>query len=182
MPSYLNYALRPLKLADAELIRGWRNSDRVRANMYTDAYIAESEHLAWLERTLKRDDAVYLVFEFMGKPFGLVYFTEIDREAGRCDLGFYLGDAPMPPGLGGILEFFALEYAFDRLGIRKLCAEVLAFNEAVLRVHKHFQLNQEGVLVEHVMKNGELTDVILFSMFASQWPSIEQRMKKLLFR
>lgn len=182
MANHADFALRPMGPGDAEMVRGWRNSERVRANMYTDAHIPADAHRRWLEGVLGAETCVYLVFERLGRPHGLVYFTGIDRAAGRAELGYYLGDGPAPPGLGGYLEFFALEHAFEVLGLRKLCAEVLAFNRAVLAVHDRFGLNREGLLVEHVLKNGELVDVVLLSMFRRQWESVGETMRRLLFR
>ena len=38
--------LRPVLESDLGLIRQWRNSERIRANMFTDHIISSEEHLA----------------------------------------------------------------------------------------------------------------------------------------
>ena len=88
-----------------------------------------------------------------------------------CDWGFYIGEQTAPKGLGTVLGYKALEYIFEQLKMRKVCAEVLDYNEASIHFHKKLGFIEEGRLQEHVFKDGAYHDVILMGMFAENWPT-----------
>jgi UDP-4-amino-4,6-dideoxy-N-acetyl-beta-L-altrosamine N-acetyltransferase len=137
--------------------------------MYTDHVITMDEHREWFERLRKEPDPTFLVFEYKDKLIGVVNVTQIDRRNGKCYWGFYVGDPEAPRGSGTILGYFGLNYIFDVLKIRKLCAEAFAFNEASIRFHKRLGFVEEGLLARHVQKNGRYEDVISFALFADDW-------------
>ena len=45
------------------------------------------------------------------------------------------------------MEFFALDYAFLTLKIRKLCCEVFTFNSGVIKLHEKFGFDQSKSIV-----------------------------------
>jgi UDP-4-amino-4,6-dideoxy-N-acetyl-beta-L-altrosamine N-acetyltransferase len=141
MPNREDYQLRKLEKSDLEMVLNWRNSDRIRANMYTDYVISLEEHLAWYERIKSDKTCIYLICEYQTKPIGLIYFTNIDKNNSKCYWGFYLGEIDAPLGCGIVMEFLALEYIFENRDIRKLCCGVLSFNDKVVKLHKKFRFN-----------------------------------------
>jgi len=161
--------LRPIALNDLEKVLQWRNSERIRRNMFTDHEITLDEHKAWFAGLKQNNNSIYLVFEVINKPVGLVYFTDIDNTNGKSNWGFYLGEENLPDGSGTAMGILGLEYAFIQLKIRKLCSEVLEFNDASIRFHGKFGFVKEGRLIQHVLKNGTYQDVILFALFQSYW-------------
>ena len=163
------YNLRFIALNDLEKVLQWRNSERIRSNMFTDHEITLDEHKAWFNGLKYRTNSIYLVFEVVNKPIGLVYFTDIDNINGKSNWGFYLGEENHPDGSGTAMGILGLEYAFTQLNIRKLCSEVFGFNDASIRFHGKFGFAKEGKLIQHVLKNGTYQDVILFSLFQEDW-------------
>ncbi|MCD5406412.1 MAG: UDP-4-amino-4,6-dideoxy-N-acetyl-beta-L-altrosamine N-acetyltransferase [Desulfotomaculum sp.] len=182
MPNRQDYRLRPLEEADLGKVLEWRNSERIRANMYSDHIITVEEHRAWFERNKQSEDAVSMIFEFKEKPVGLVYFTNIDKICNRCLWGFYLGEEDLPPGTGAIMGFLGLEYAFEKLGFRKLCGEAFAFNISSTKFHKKLGFIEEGCLAKHVLKNNVYEDIILMAMFKEDWLKVKPKYEKLLFK
>jgi UDP-4-amino-4,6-dideoxy-N-acetyl-beta-L-altrosamine N-acetyltransferase len=178
----VDYKLRAIDDADKEMILGWRNSDRIRQNMYTDHIIKPDEHEAWFN-VIKEDKSVeYKIFEFKGRPIGLVGFTQINRNHGTCYWAFYLGETDVPSKAGPIMEFLALEYVFECLEIRKLCCEVLSFNDKVVKLHKKFGFHQEGILIKHIMKMNQYEDVFVLAMFKDDWLARKELIAKLLLK
>ncbi|GFO68503.1 UDP-4-amino-4,6-dideoxy-N-acetyl-beta-L-altrosami ne N-acetyltransferase [Geomonas limicola] len=161
--------LRPLAEGDLDLVLAWRNSDRVRACMYTDHLISEEEHRAWFRRSQEAPFPATLIFEYRGMPAGLKSFSQVDRTSNRCHWGFYLGAEDLPRGAGSAMGFLALEYIFERQGFRKLCAEAFAFNEGSVRYHTRLGFTQEGRFAAHVLKNGCYHDVLCFALFSDTW-------------
>lgn len=169
MPRFENFAVRPLELKDKDCILQWRNTERIRSYMYSDHIISKQEHDAWFTRALVDPSASYLVFLYQGRPVGFVGFTAINRTHDRCSWAFYLGETDVPRGTGLAMEFFALDFAFMVLGIRKLFCEVFVFNAAVVKLHEKFGFEQEGRLVAHYLKNGKYEDVVCLAKFGAEW-------------
>ena len=161
--------LRPIDEQDLETILKWRNSERVRANMYTDHIISMAEHKNWFERYKLQEKARYLLFEIDGRAVGLVYFTDLDEANEKAYWGFYLGETDVPKGSGTAMGFLGLDYAFNVLKLRKLCGEAFAFNEASRRFHAKLGFYEEGRFCKHVLKGGEYEDVVSFALFRDQW-------------
>jgi len=164
-----NYTLRELEWNDLDLVLEWRNKDHIRLNMYHDRVITLQEHLHWFRRIIKNPENVYLVFEKNKTPLGLVCFTDINRENSLSQWGFYLGEEGLPKGTGMILGCLALEYAFEKLELRKVCGEVLGFNIASQRFHEKLGFVKEGCLSRHVLKRGKYEDVIIYALFRDKW-------------
>jgi len=169
MPRREDYRLRPVAENDLEAVLLWRNSDRIRRNMYSDHIITLQEHRGWFDRLATHRESVYLVFEIQGQPAGMVYFTDIDRDQGRCFWGFYLGDEAAPRGTGTVLGVLGMEYAFEALRIRKLCGEVFCFNTASIKFFRRLGFSEEGYFVRHVLKEGRHEDIVSFALFEEDW-------------
>jgi UDP-4-amino-4,6-dideoxy-N-acetyl-beta-L-altrosamine N-acetyltransferase len=175
------YGLRPIEERDLDMVLRWRNSDRIRETMYTDHEITKDEHRAWFERLRKEPEIPFLVFEFQGKPIGVIQVTQIDRRNNKCFWGFYIGEPGAPPGSGTVLGYFGLKYIFEVLKIRKLCAEAFASNSASLRFHKRLGFVEEGRLAKHVLKYGRYEDVVSFALFQEDWLRHRNRIEELCF-
>ena len=172
MPQAKGYRLRPIEENDLPVVLEWRNSDRVRAYMYTDHIITEDEHRKWFE-SLSHDRTNHcLVFEEDGKLHGVVTVSRVDSRNNKCFWGFYIGDPASPRGTGKRLGYLGLEFIFGELRIRKLCGEAFAFNEASLRFHKDFGFREEGRFLRHVWKNERYEDVVAMALFREDWDAI----------
>lgn len=160
--------LRSIGTNELEMMLAWRNAPNVRANMYTRHEISLQEHLEWWGRVQRRDDQQYFMYEFEGKPTGIVGFTELDTANSISSWAFYAApDAPK--GTGSRMEFLALDYAFTNLHLHKLACEVLAFNAAVIKLHQKFSFKVEGVLREHHLVDSEYVDVYKLGLLSREW-------------
>jgi UDP-4-amino-4,6-dideoxy-N-acetyl-beta-L-altrosamine N-acetyltransferase len=177
-----DYKLRVLEEKDLEMILKWRNSDRVRLNMYTDQIISLSDHLNWFQRTKSNQSSIYLICEFQNNPIGLISFTEMDLINQKSYWAFYLGETISPKGSGVAMEFLALEYAFEAINIRKLCCEIFVFNNPVVKLHSKFGFLQESYFKEHILKDNKYEDVVGMAMFKSDWLVKKVDISKIAFR
>lgn len=176
-----NFSIRALESDDKNRILQWRNSERVRCNMYSDHLISESEHDAWFSRALVDSSARYLIFLYKNNPVGFISFTAINHFNERCYWAFYLGETDTPTGIGSIMEFFALEYAFLTLNMRKLSCEVFEFNRSVVKLHEKFGFIHEGKLLAHYLKNGKYEDITCLAKFKTAWLDEREQFKSRLF-
>ena len=179
MPAREECTLRPLRESDLEIVLGWRNSERIRLQMYTDHEITPDEHRRWFERVRNADETACYVLEVRDRPVGVVTVSRIDRRNGVCHWGFYVGDAEAPRGTGAALGFLGLEMLFETMSFRKVCGEVLGSNAASLRFHERYGFVEEGRFARHVRKGGRYEDVIALALFREQWvaekPSLERK-------
>ena len=175
------YQLRPIVESDLDLVLSWRNSDRVRAYMYTDHIISESEHRAWFDRIKHAELPNFMIFEDKFGPVGVTSFTELDKYHNRCTWGFYLGKTEPGKGTGSVMGFLALEYIFEQCQLHKLCAEAFAFNIASIKYHQKLGFVQEGLLRQHVLKNNAFQDVMVFGYIQNEWLTMKAKLESLLF-
>jgi len=171
--------LRPLAKADLDMVLAWRNSERVHSFMYSDHIITPSEHKRWFDHLKQTTLAVHLIFEFNNRPIGTVYYTDIDAMNRKCFWGFYLGETNLPSGTGMVMGILGLEYAFATLQIHKLCGETFVFNTRGTEFFRKLGFRQEGLLKEHVFKNGAYEDVNLYALLEAEWkisrPHLEEQ-------
>lgn len=172
-----NYRLRRLEEKDLERVLDWRNSDPIRTYMFTDWKISLEEHKSWFQSLQESNSAQTLVFEYLQKPYGVVNLTQINHQNKTCYWGFYIGEPERPKGLGAAMGYMAIEYIFNTLNMRKLYAEVLAFNTISLKYHGKLGFQKEGYLVEHVWKNGTFQDVVVESLFNQRWQVLREGLR-----
>lgn len=174
--------LRDIKDNELELMRSWRNAPAVRENMYTRHEISAQEHLAWWGRTKERSDQKYFMYEVDGGPIGIVGFTLIDFVSRNCAWAFYAAPGA-PRGSGSKMEFLAIEYVFNDLKLNKLYCEVLDFNASVIKLHKKFGFQTEGIFVKQHKTDEGYSDIHRLGLFAEEWAARRTEMRnKLLFR
>lgn len=176
-----DFLLRPMNENDLDMVLRWRNSERIRSNMYTDHIISEEEHQNWYKSIKDNLTVSYNIFEYKGRPVGLVYYTNMDFKNLKTMWGFYLGETDVPRGCGSVMEYFALENIFERRGFRKLCCEVFVFNSKVIKLHKKFGFDEEGFFKQHVYKNGKYEDVVFLSLFREKWLQKKRELEQILF-
>lgn len=172
--------LRAIKSEDLELMLSWRNAPTVRANMYTRHEIGLTEHLAWWAKIQGRSDQQYFMYELDTLPLGIVAFNGIDELNKNSSWAFY-ASTNAPRGTGIKMEYLALEYAFNRLCLHKLCCEVLAFNSAVIKLHEKFGFKVEGILREQHKLEDAFVDVFHLGMLASEWSVKREEMRLKVF-
>lgn len=167
-----SFPLRPLRRDDLGLVRQWRNHPDVRRFMYTQHEIGAEEHHAWYERVQHDETRYLLIFEPNGRPTGFINFHVVDSKARRAEWGFYLApDAPQ--GSGRELGLISLEYAFENLGVHKVCGEALANNARSIRFHERLGFVHEATLRDHHFDGDTYHDVIGFGLLVTDWPKMQ---------
>lgn len=182
MPAREDYMLRSMEDADVARVLDWRNQPHIREAMYTSHVISAAEHEAWWRGASSDPTKRLLVLEYRDHPIGHVNFVQIHETNGTAYWGFYLGESDAPRGSGAVMEYLALEHAFEDIGLRKLQCEVFSFNDSVTRLHQKFGFVEEGVFRRQFLKNGEYHDVVSLGLFADDWETIRETMASRVFR
>lgn len=168
----MNSLVRPMNQDDLEHVLRWRNHPDVRRYMYTQHEITPSEHRHWYESSQCNPNRSLLIFEREGVPLGFVNITQ-STPGHIADWGFYL--APEAPrGTGQLLGKAALNFAFQSLGLHKVCGQALGFNERSIRFHLRMGFTQEAVLREQYYDGEYYHSVIYFGLLRSEWQGTQR--------
>ncbi len=171
---------RPLKTSDLEMVLNWRNSKKVRQMMVDTHVIKPSEHKEWFLKVDKDDCCEWLIVEFQNKSIGVVYITDINLIHGTCSWGMYIDESMHNSGIGVLIEFLAIERMVNEFSIRKICGQYLPSNKKIFALHKKFGFVEEGVLKEHLFRNGKFEDLIFIALFANKWIKIREDLISML--
>lgn len=165
----------------ADAILSIRNEPDVRRNMYTSHQIQPSEHEAWLQSLVESAKSKFYAVLREGAVIGGVGISAIDRAHSRADWAYYLSTKTRGRGIGSALEFKFLDHVFKIEGINKLNCEVIEWNAAVVKLHKKFGFVEEGRRRAHVIRDGEVHDVVLLGITNAEWRDTRAKLREGLF-
>jgi UDP-4-amino-4,6-dideoxy-N-acetyl-beta-L-altrosamine N-acetyltransferase len=170
--------LRRLAASDLERVRQWRMLPEITRYMYSDPVISSDDQQRWFERIQASvTDRVWII-ELLdsAQPVGLLTLSEIDPVHRRCAWAYYVAEpAARGVGLAKPLECSIYDFVFDRLGMNRLWCEVLSFNNRVVSLHERFGSKVEGVLRQHILKNGEYHDVVRMAILKDDWHALRSQ-------
>lgn len=159
--------LRPMEKCDTDDVLRMRSRPEVLAELFTDEPPTRETHLRWLERIQKEGTRQ----EFMivdcstGLNIGTIGLDHIDSRHGRAEFGVLIGEVEAR-GKGLALEAgqLLLDYAFNKLGLRRLYLHAFPENKPALRLYRKLGFSEEGLLHWHVIKNGRPRNVVVMAI------------------
>ena len=162
--------IRRLSVNDLTLVRQWRNHPDVRSYMFNQKLINATEHQHWFLDKSKDSSQHLLIYEDQGKPQGFLSFSI--KENLEADWGFYKApDAER--GTGKTLGKLGLDYAFKKIGIKKITAQVIDFNLASLMFHEQLGFSKNRIGQNEYYANNKQHNVHHFNISAEAWMSKE---------
>ncbi len=150
-------------------VRNVRNEKEIRRWMYTDHIIGLNEHLDWINQI--RNDKQKMVFVIMNEGveiLGIVSLNRVDTLHKSTDWAYYLTKSARG-GLGSAIEYSFINFIFDKLDIQKLNCEVVAGNDAVIKLHKKFLFEEEGFRRSNIIKEGKRIGVHFLGLTKEDW-------------
>lgn len=159
--------VRPMEERDLALVLEWRNHPEVRHFMYTRHEIMPDEHRRWFETCRQQPGRHLLIYDEEHAPLGFINLSPTGF-SGVADWGFYAA-ATAPKGTGQRLGRAAMRYAFQTLGLHKVCGEALEYNERSIRMHERLGFSREGCLREHYFDGTTYHSVIRFGLLSQEW-------------
>ena len=169
------YRLRELRRSDLPVINSWRADkeliDRLGA---TFRYINEEVDERWFNAYMdRRSTAVRCAIVEADKPdaiLGLVSLCDIDSHNRSCVFHIMIGDKNQRgKGMGTFAVTEILRHAFEDLNLNRVELTVLPDNEPALKLYRKAGFQQEGLLRQHIYKNGAYRDMILMSILREEW-------------
>lgn len=164
--------LRLLSEGDLELLTKWINSEEVTRYIARFWPITLKQEQDWFEDLYgdKQDLVFGICLKGSDELIGTMGLHRINLKDGVAFTGALIGSPEhRGKGYGTEAKMHLLRYAFHELGLRKVCSEVLNFNNASIEYGKKCGYRQCGVRRAHILKGGEHRDVILTEVFREDW-------------
>ncbi len=166
----MNVAMTRLHEEDLGLVMEWRMRPYITKFMNTDPVLTMKKQKSWYDRIKDSDDQIHWIIRFNDLPIGEINVCEIDRVNSRCSWGYYVAEKDYRSlQLALYLEWSLYDYVFDVLGLHKLCNETWVENKHVVKLHQMCGGKEDGIMREHVFKNGAFHDVSVGSILAEEW-------------
>ncbi|MGB0898601.1 MAG: UDP-4-amino-4,6-dideoxy-N-acetyl-beta-L-altrosamine N-acetyltransferase [Psychrobium sp.] len=159
-------SFRPITEQDIELVRQWRNSQRVNSQMLNQQMITQESQRAWFESIKNNSSQKHFLCLLDQRPVGVLNFVDITND--DCEWGCYIGEERVLPGIGLVLEAAALYYSFNHLNIKLLNANVLADNKGPQAMHRLFGY-QELTAKNVTNASGDVLTMSCFCYQREQW-------------
>jgi RimJ/RimL family protein N-acetyltransferase len=86
----------------------------------------------------------------------------------RAELGYWIGREHWGNGYATEAAAELLRYGFAGLSLNRVMARHFAGNDASGRVMQKLGMQQEGVMRQHILKWGQLQDIVLYGILASE--------------
>jgi UDP-4-amino-4,6-dideoxy-N-acetyl-beta-L-altrosamine N-acetyltransferase len=102
----------------------WRNNPDIRKFMYNTDIIPFENHLSFVAGLPRRTDVAYWLVSYCGNPVGVLNLTNIDKEHGRAELGYYMIPSKMKSGLGIDFVCNLIDFAFSEIGVDELFGSI----------------------------------------------------------
>lgn len=162
--------LRDLLPQDEGRLFQWRGEPEV-ARWMSDADVSGRQaHQAWFDQLGSDPDLKGWMIQSGGRPSGLLTLTGLAGHHRRAAWNWFIGDRDARGrGVGRAAQVLGLDRAFLGLGLHKVWAEVMADNDAAMKVQTGAGFRREGYLRGHVLKDGAPRDVVLLGILAEEW-------------
>jgi UDP-4-amino-4,6-dideoxy-N-acetyl-beta-L-altrosamine N-acetyltransferase len=162
--------LRDLRAEDSESLFLWRRRPEVDRWMHGPAFKTFDQHERWFDSLRDDRDRCGWIITCDERPAGLLTLGGVTGPDRRGEWGWYIGeDWARGRGVGRAAQALGLERAFGDFALEKVCAEVMADNEAALRVQAAAGFRREGYLRAHMIKDGRRRDIVRLGLLAQEW-------------
>jgi RimJ/RimL family protein N-acetyltransferase len=163
--------LRPVEESDLPTITRWINDQEVTRFLKTRMPLMLAYEKKWFEGLPDRKDDITLVMTTSdGRPIGMMGVHRINWCDGTATTGAFIGEKSLwGKGYGTDAKMQLLNYCFNTLNLRKISSKVYAFNKRSIAYSLHCGYKEEGVLRQHVFREGEYHDVVILSLFKPDW-------------
>jgi RimJ/RimL family protein N-acetyltransferase len=104
-----------------------------------------------------------------GETFLGVVGLTCKPELGRAELGYWLGKPYWGRGVATAAAGLAIDYAFDKLNLRKVFGFCFGVNAASRRVMEKNGMQPEGCLRQHFERFGQVHDLLCFGLLREEY-------------
>lgn len=173
--------LRPLLESDIPRLLRWVNDPEVRQFITRVFPAMEGDERKWLERLHQHPDKdMVLMIETLNcVPIGTMGIHGINWVNRIGITGAMIGEKSFwGKGYGTDAKMILLDYAFNRLNLRKIVSRVIAYNRRSLAYSLHCGYRIEGRLSRVHFNKGRYWDEYVLGLFRHWWLPYWERYNK----
>jgi RimJ/RimL family protein N-acetyltransferase len=117
----------------------------------------------------------WTVFDADGKIAGMTTYMNVDAANRRVEIGStWYAKRVQRSGLNTQCKLLLLAHAFEKLDCIAVEFRTHFFNHQSRRAIERLGAKQDGILRNHqIAPNGTLRDTVVFSIIASEWPTVK---------
>ena len=117
----------------------------------------------------------WTVFDADGAIAGMTTYMNADANNRRVEIGStWYAKRVQRSGLNTQCKFLLLQHAFEKLDCIAVEFRTHFFNHQSRRAIERLGAKQDGILRNHqVLANGTLRDTVVYSIIASEWPTVK---------
>lgn len=166
--------LRAFEGGDLDRMRRWMNDPEIRQFILRQTPLDPIDEQKWHEGRSRGPTPTDIGFAIVLKEgnrhignTGIHHIDWINRNAGT---GAVIGEKDCwSKGYGSEAKALVLEYCFNTLGLHRIWSTVLATNPRSLTYLKKSGYREEGIMREHIYRNGVWVDEIQLGILDHEW-------------
>jgi RimJ/RimL family protein N-acetyltransferase len=138
----------------------------------------------WFDKANKDDKSIVFAIETLdGRHIGMIGLHNINWKDRTAMTGTVIGEKELwGKGYGTDAKMLLLYFAFNTLGLEKICSETFEFNERSKNYSLKCGYVIEGKKRKQMFSNGKRWDVIVLGVLREEWLYIWEEYKKCLGR
>ena len=167
--------LRPYHDSDFPYFYSWRMDVREHGIWNSKVAGTKEEYAEEIARMCARSIVLSVIDRTSAEPIGLAQAYDFSLEHGWTSCLGYIEPGYRVRAHGAEAAMLFAEYLFNSYPIRKLYADVLEFNETVLRTLQSVGFVVEGRRTEHGLFQGKYWDLYHLALTRSRWNEVRER-------
>lgn len=176
----MSICLRELTHDDIKTINVWRNNKTLVDQLGAPfRYINMETDEQWFEQYMKNRGTQVrcaIIEEETNEFIGLVYLLDIDPINCRALYGIMIGEKKYQgKGYGTLATIQILEHAFYNLNLNKIFGFWLEENIRSINLAKKCGFSEEGLMRQHVFKEGKYKNMIVMSILKEEFVDLHQK-------
>lgn len=164
-------SLRPLTTADAARLEAIAGERRIADTTISVPHpFTQADAVKWIEKSRLMDGTCYgfaIALSESAQLIGYAALNDVDREHSQAEISFWIGGEFEGEGYVTEAAGRLVGFAFDQVGLNRLCAFHMVRNRGSGRVLEKLGFRHEGLLRERVRKWGVFEDVLAWGLLRS---------------
>ncbi len=157
--------LRALEKKDLKRCLKWVNDSEVTKDMGTSFPKSMHEEERWYEGIQKSEKRKIFAIQAGKRYIGNISLENIDYRNRKATLGIMIGELGYwNRGYGTDAIKTSLSLAFNEMNLHKVYLYVFPSNKRAIRCYKKCGFEKEGLVRDHVFKQGKYQDLLVMSV------------------
>jgi UDP-4-amino-4,6-dideoxy-N-acetyl-beta-L-altrosamine N-acetyltransferase len=162
-----NIILEEINKSELEIVRKWRNIDRIRKQFYSQEIITKEQQKKWFNKYFKENDSLFLIMKDENNiPFGTISIYNIDNKNKNAEIGkIMIGeDKYLCRGYAKEAIDILVKYGFDTLKLHRIYLGVFTKNKTAINVYKKCGFKEEGILRKAILTENGREDILMMGI------------------